>query len=126
MTGSFRRASGLLLLAAWLSGCTTWRSHAVEPQQYISENRPGKVRLVLADSAVVQVQEPRILRDSVIGDQNVGNTNRRVAVPVAEVRSVQTGSISIGKTALAGAGLIGGVILLVLLSNNAQTGCGYC
>lgn len=126
MTGFPRRATGMLVLVAWLSGCTTWRTHPTDPQQYITEQRPDKVRLMLADSVIMQLQEPRILRDSVVGDQNVGNTNRRVAVPVGEVRAVQTGQFSFGKTAIAGIAIVSGAALLLVLSANSQTGCVYC
>jgi hypothetical protein len=126
MTGSTRRASGILMLAVWLSGCSTWRTESVAPQQFITENRPGKIRLLLNDSNTVQVQDPRILRDSVVGDQYVGNTNRRVAVPMGDILSVQTSHLNIGKTALYGAGIIGGVALLVILSGQSNTGCVYC
>lgn len=126
MTGSSRRASGIVLLAVWLSGCSTWRTEPVSPEQYIAENRPGKVRLVLNDSNTMQVESPRILRDSVVGDQYVGNTNRRVAVPMGDIRSVQTSHLNIGKTALYGVGIIGGVALLVILSGQSNTGCVYC
>ena len=121
----FRRSSAVLLMAAWLSGCTTWRAQNVTPQQYITEQRPDRVQLMLSDSNVVQLEGPRILRDSVIGDQNVGNTNRRVAVPLGDVVAVRTGRVSIGKTMLAGLGIAGGVALMVVLAGNGQPGYPY-
>lgn len=121
----FRRCSGVLLMAAWLSGCITWRAQDVTPQQFITEQRPDKVQLMLSDSNVVQLEGPRILRDSVIGDQNIGNTNRRVAVPLGDVVAVRTGRVSIGKTLLAGLGIAGGVALMVVLAGNGQQGYPY-
>lgn len=120
-----RRCAGVLLMSAWLGGCTTWRAQNVAPQQYITEQRPARVQLMLSDSNVVLLEGPRILRDSVIGDQNIGNTNRRVAVPLGDVIAVRTGRVSIGKTLLAGAGIAGGVALMVVLAGNGQQGYPY-
>lgn len=122
---NLRRAAAIILLPSWLTGCVQWRTQPAAPLDYIAQNRPGKVMLVMADSTTMRMRDPRILRDSVVGDQDVGNTNRRVAVPAADVVSVMTSQISLGKTALAGAAIAGGVLVLVLLSNAANNTVYY-
>ena len=120
MHGFARRGTGLLLLPIWLSACVTWTPQPVEPQRYITESQPSKVQLLMTDSTVLRMRDPRILRDSVIGDQDVGNTNRRVAVLLADVTQVQTSRISIGKTTLAGLAIVGGVVALMVLADANQ------
>lgn len=121
MHGFARRGTGLLLLPFWLSACVSWTPQPVEPQRFITESQPSKVQLIMADSTVMRMRDPRILRDSVIGDQDVGNTNRRVAVPLGDVTQVQTSRFSIGKTTLAGLGIVAGLVALIVLADANQS-----
>ncbi len=120
-----RRSAGALLLAAWLPGCVSWRTVPVEPGRYVAEQRPEKVRLVTSDSQVVELRYPRILRDSFIGDQPVGNTNRRSAVALADVVAVRRSHFDAGRTALATLGIAAGGALVILLAGASQSGQYY-
>ncbi len=122
---AFRRAAGVILLAAWLPGCVTWRTVSVTPAPYLAEQRPEKVRLVTTDSQVVELRYPRILRDSLVGDQPVGNTNRRAAVAMADVVAVRRSHFDLGRTALAVVAIGAGGALLLLLANASQNGQYY-
>lgn len=110
-----RHAVALPLLAAGLTGCATWRNQPVDARDFVTATRPATVRFVMQDSSVMRMAGPRVLRDSVIGDQNFGASSRRVGVPLGEVVTVQTRHFSLPRTLAAGATVAGSIVVLAFL-----------
>jgi len=80
-----RFVAGLLLLL-YLPACHMWRVENVPPAQLISSKHPDKVRVRLADSSSVDVQQPSIARDSLRGYDKQGAR----AVALSDVHSIAT------------------------------------
>jgi hypothetical protein len=89
-----------LLLAA--NACHVWRPAALdETHDFIN----GRARIERADGASTIVRGPRIEGDSVVATHV--KTATRVTLPRTDVRRIEVERISRGRTALAGAGLVG-------------------
>jgi len=65
-----------------------WRVENVAPEQLISAKHPDKVRVRLADSSSVELQQPRIAADSLRGYDEHAKQNRTVSL--ADVSSLAT------------------------------------
>ena len=62
-----RRILSGLLLPAYLSSCTSWQVQPVSPEQAITEDQPSKIQLILSDSTMVEMEQPRIVGDTLRG-----------------------------------------------------------
>ncbi len=62
-----RRVLSSILLPAYLSSCKSWQVPPVRPEQVITEDQPSKVRITLSDSSTVEMEQPRIVGDTVRG-----------------------------------------------------------
>ena len=62
-----RRVLSSILLPAYLSSCKSWQVPPVSPEQAITEDQPSKVQITLSDSSTVEMEQPRIVGDTVRG-----------------------------------------------------------
>jgi hypothetical protein len=93
---------GLALIALAAIACKTWQVQPGTPTnalQWAMADSTRIVRLTLRSGATVELYEPGLVGDSIVG---LGNPRReRVAFAVADVRSVARRDVSAGRTALA-------------------------
>ena len=100
------RLAGLLMLT--LSGCVSWQVEESAPAQLIQTERPRSVRVLLRDSSVLLVADPRIEAGAIAGairlmDPGPAPTPLRdlpVTVPLAEVTSVSVARVDTRRTLL--------------------------
>lgn len=105
------------LVVALMPACFSWHTAAVGPRQYISEQQPSVVRLTLTDGRLVELEDPLIIDQSIVGVPAPGGMGRPmvppdpVAVPLSAVAIVEARRIS---RAMTGAVLVVSVAAVIL------------
>ena len=64
---STRRILSCILLPAYLSSCTSWHVQSASPEQVITEDQPSKIRVTLTDGSELEMEQPRIVGDTLRG-----------------------------------------------------------
>jgi len=73
-----------LLIFAWAgSACTSWRAYPETPADILLLRKPGRVRVHLSDGAQVQLRNPAVVGDSLVG--NAGRHRIQLRLPVADI-----------------------------------------
>jgi hypothetical protein len=117
------------LSVAVLPGCYTWHTPEVSPRQYISEQHPSAVRVVLTDGTPVGLENPRIVGESIVGtaaSEGRGRSMDDSVVPLEYVASLEARNLDTPRTVVAVALVAGGLIatLAAIFSNvNHGVGC---
>jgi hypothetical protein len=88
--------AGLLCAVAGVVACTSVRR--VQPAEFIPKNSPEVVWVTYTNSTVVPVAQPEIAGDTLRGMRQ--GTRKPVAIPLAQVRSVQAKAHDPMKTAI--------------------------
>jgi hypothetical protein len=97
-------------------GCTTWKTQAAAPEQ-IMAREPDQVRVTLGSGIRNVMARPSIVGDSLIGSLPGPDPRRiaqRMAVPLADVRSIEVQRVNAGRTALLIAGV--GITALAVIA----------
>ncbi len=112
--GGLRSAIATALAAATLSACVSWQRPRGSVR-YVVAQETQVVRVHLRSGQVVQIYHPSIASDSLTGTTE-WQPSDRVAVAIADVRSVEVQRTTAGaKTALGVVvvvGLVGGLVYL--------------
>jgi len=112
-----RRALSVLLLTLYLPSCTFWTATETPlPELTGTATPPALVRITTVDGEVIDLQDPRVHNDTVIGGA-VPDTGW-VFVAMADITKVEVKEKSVLKTAVGVVGLVGLVWLLVVLCEN--------
>ena len=111
----------LVCLTVLLNGCQTWARYDVPtgtaPSSGVANGRP--VRVSMRDGTELMMWGTRVVGDSVVGEGT--GAMGRIAVPVADVRTVEELRTNKGLNALAAitAGMaLGGLAILALLASS--------
>ncbi len=123
---TLRRLTCCLLLPAFLAGCSSWYVQEVGPQQLITEDQPGKIRVTLTDGSQVVLEQPRVSGDTLMGRiASKGVTpsgemfvSEQMSIPLSDVADVAIQKTDAGKTTA----LILGTVVVV---GAAVVGVGY-
>jgi hypothetical protein len=112
------------LIALTTTACTSWHVQSGPAPSAISaesETR-GAVRLMLRGGAFAEIYDPRLVGDSIIGMSAPATapTRERVAYATADVESVATKQVSVGRTVLALAA-IGLAVAIIVGSASSST-----
>jgi hypothetical protein len=108
--------TGTLALAG--AACMTWKNQPAPPGQFIQERSPDRVRLTRADGSMIELVQPFISGDTLIGRwADSKDTASRVFIPVSDVKSVAVRRVHAAKTGL----LIAGVGLTAIAVIGAAT-----
>ena len=94
MTRHRPRAVLLLFLLLNLTACQTWQSvslGAISPAQFIEEDQPDRVRVLLRGGNLLELENP-----SVEGDELVAPG---VSIPLADILRLEVRASSRGRTA---------------------------
>lgn len=134
------QASALVLLAAaLLPACVTWKTDNVAPVQTLNEPSPRRLRVTLTDGSQVVLTSPRIKNDSLVGNAPAvkrqvnfssgtdvpGRPAGRMAIALPLVASTEAQRTHVGRSIATGTGvgvLIFGVVVMAAFSG----GCGSC
>ena len=111
------RLIALVLLLVYLPACQAWRTETVTPQAVIEAKHPDQLRVVRADGTKQVLHRPVVVADTLRG------SGREPAVPLSDVRAVETRHGDTGKSLLLGVGVVGGVLTAVVLACRSQNGC---
>jgi hypothetical protein len=90
---------GLILLA--LSGCTTWRTQGPTPEAAIRSLAPRTLRITRIDGSNLTLRNPVVSEGDLVAEPLPATRHgeaSRVRIPLAEVVSVATPGINLGKT----------------------------
>ncbi len=101
-----RRLTCCLLLPVYLAGCSSWHVQEVSPQQLITEEQPGKIRVTLTDGSQVVLEQPRVSGDTLMGRvAGKGVTpsgemfvSEQMSIPLSNVTDVAIQKTDPGKT----------------------------
>ena len=107
-----RFAAGVVVVL--LAGaCQAWKSDQRPVPEVVQEHRDGKVALSTHNVGKIVVSNPTIEGESIVGTRSAasGVANSRTAIPVSEVRSVETRQFSVMRTVGLGIAIVLGAIL---------------
>ena len=96
--GIHRSRCGAVLLAIYLSGCTSWQTRNVAPERVLQDSglvRKG-VRVTTLDGARYEIRHPVLLADTLTGIRDT----TAIAIPLAQVRDLRVRRPSAPRTAL--------------------------
>ena len=67
-----------------LAGCTTWRATPLSPREVVEGQEPGEIRITLRSGVQLELSDPVVRNDSIVGNTRPGIERRALA----DVRSV--------------------------------------
>ena len=108
---TLRRLTCCLLLPVYLAGCSSWYVQEVSPQQLVTEEQPKKIRVTLTDGSQLQIEQPTVSGDTLMGYEVRGRrySGQQVNIPLSDVTDVAIQRTDAGKTTA----LIVGTVLVV-------------
>ena len=113
------------LIALTTTACTSWHVQSgPAPSAVEAESGShGAVRLIFKGGSFADVYNPQIIGDSIIGMSGPATavTRERVAFATAEVESVATKQVSVGRTMVALAAIGLAVAILVGSASSSST-----
>jgi len=103
-----RRVLSSILLPVYLSSCTSWQVQSVSPEQVVTEDQPSKIRVTLTDSSELEMEQPRIVGDTLRGLVKGGADDSLVErdVLLADIAAVRVKKTSTTKSVLLGVGFV--------------------
>ena len=110
------RIALIALLAC--TACTVWHVQAVTPDS-VTADRPKMLRVTRTDGSRVVVEHPTVRSDTLFGSIRGGE--EKISLPLREVRQLETGEFSSGRT-IVGILIVGGLALAALLIAAVQAG----
>jgi len=121
---SFRRVVSVLLLVAYLPACTSYQATTQPVAELTAAPKPPEhLRVTTADGAQIDVNAPRVVNDSLYGTTAVTGargepTTRAVAIPLANVRTVEVRKSDGTSTMMLVVGVVGALVLLGVAAGN--------
>ena len=105
------RALAACLLALEVMGCAAWRPETGAPGVILAAKRPDKIRVNLGTDSTVVVARPVIDGDTLRGQDE--HAQHSIAIPLADVKLLETRQTNQGAAIALGVGLAGAVALIV-------------
>ena len=115
-----RRAAVLAGLMLFSVACRTWQVESVTPRELLRDPKIEAVRVTRSDKSKVEIYDPAIQGDSIVGHPTE-RAIARIVMPLRDVEAIATKQRSIGRTLLIGLGIVGAVTLYALLQELNQT-----
>ena len=66
-TFQFGRLIAVVVLPMYLAACTSWQVQEVAPAQFVEQEQPEKIRVMLTDSTTVDLENPQVSGDTLSG-----------------------------------------------------------
>ena len=114
-----RRLALASFVALSASGCLAWRVQPVAPRELLKDRSIDAVRVTRADKSKVEIYNPQIVGDSIVGHPT-DRAIARLVLSLSQVETIATRYKSLGKTLLAGLAIIGAVSVYALLQSLNQ------
>ncbi|HMA40644.1 MAG TPA: hypothetical protein VKP10_11230 [Gemmatimonadales bacterium] len=105
-----------LVFTCLLPACTAWHLTSAPPQEVIAAKQPVKVRIVRQDRSRVELSQPKVEADSIVGtnwDVKPGSPPSRAAIALADVRTVEVRETDTGRIIALVVG-VGSIIALIV------------
>ncbi len=118
---SMRRILSCILLPVYLSSCTSWQVQSVSPEQVVEEDQPSQIRVTLTDSSELEMEQPRIVGDTLRGLVKGGVDDSLVErdVLLADIATVRVKKTDATKSILLGVGILAGVVVALVAASAA-------
>ncbi len=118
-----RPCSSVLVVAACaLTGCMQWARDPAPPRLAAAQ-RVSAARVFLRGGAVVRLDQPRVVGDSLIGTVPRGLLRDTVAVALADIRQMDVERVHAGRTVFVL--LLGAGVIVLAVAAAAGIGGGY-
>ncbi len=115
------RAVAPLLLATHSIACASWRVEGAAPEALVTAKHPDQIRVLRANNSRVVLQHPTVAADSLRGSDP--RAHGEVALPLSDVRTLETRHTDAGKSLLLGVGIAGAVVAVAAIAAaNTQYG----
>lgn len=104
---TIRRVLSSVLLPVYLSSCTSWQVQSVSPEQVVTEDQPSAIRVTLTDNSKLEMEQPRIVGDTLRGLVKGESSDSLVErdVLLVEIATVRIKKTDPGRTAFLGLGI---------------------
>ena len=103
----FRRLVAVIVLPTYLAACTSWRVQETAPAQLFEQEQPTNVRATLTDGTTIELENPRVSGDRLIGVRDGLETGVSLStVEALAVREPDTGK-TIGVVLLSVVAVVG-------------------
>jgi hypothetical protein len=122
----FRPVISALLLAAYLPACTSFQATSQPLAELTAPPKPVKsVRVTTIDNRSLELEHPRVAGDTLYGTSLTFGargepTSEAVAIPVAQVQTVEVRKPDSGKSTALGIGIVAVGVGLAVVSANAM------
>lgn len=113
------RMLAMMALALAASGCRAWRVESVPPRELLKTPGVEAVRVTRADKSKVEIWDPVLQGDSIVGHPTE-RAIARLVMPLSQVETIAVRKKSFGRTLLIGFGVIGAVTIYALLQELNQ------
>ncbi len=113
------RLAVMMVLTLASSGCLAWRVESVPPKELLKNPGVEAVRVTRADKSKVEIWDPVLKGDSIVGHPTE-RAIARLVMPLSQVESIAVRKKSFGRTLLIGLGIIGAVTVYALLQELNQ------
>lgn len=100
-------------------GCSTWQVSSVAPRELLRQPGVEAVQITRADKSKVEIYDPVLQGDSIIGHPTE-RAIARLVMPLSQVQTIATREKSLGRTLLVGLGIAGAIALYGLLQELNQ------
>jgi len=91
----------LILMASYLTGCTSWRVQPVTPQQLPETERPYDARVLTTTGETVVLEQAFVSNDSLVGSVK----SLPLGIPLDEIAQVEKQQTDVVKTVVLGVGM---------------------
>jgi hypothetical protein len=100
--------------------CHSWEIQAATPRNVVEHQRPGKVKVWLADGSRYVLYRPHVAGDSLLGDRD----HSKATTLLTDVDEIAVQRFSTGKTGLLILSFPAAIFVTALIGC-AASGCGY-
>ena len=111
-----RRIVVVAMMALTSAGCTGWQTTSVVPRELLATGGVPSVRVTRHDKSKVEIYNPVLKGDSIIGHPT-DRAIARLVMPLSQVNTIATRHTSLSRTLLIGLGAVGAVFLWDLLQS---------
>ena len=127
-----RRVLSSILLPVYLSSCTSWQVQSVSPEQVVTEDQPSTIRVTLTDSSELEMEQPRIVGDTlrglVKGKPFSGTVKDEISlierdVLLADIATVRVKKTNATTSILLGVGIVAVVGVVIIASECSGGRC---
>ena len=118
------RVTALVTAATLLQACMSTHREVLKPERFAEGKAPGHVRVRLVNGAVVAIEKPEVVGDSLVGDlaDRDDGDPEHAAVALSDIKQVEFRQFSAAKTAMVVVGIGATVALMAAAMGDCCAG----